>query len=218
MNTVFGLRSIVIRDYYALQILHLFDLWRFIRIPEEKHCLRLPRFRQFQNVLNRSLREQRTAHPDPAQTFGVRGEEQLHPGACHGLHRHPEFRLLSLFIGIHIHIAHVQIEEDEEGRGSYPLAGTRDSLLDFLGWESVVFEVALEFDCHRVREFLLDGRRRHHAKPPRLTVVGGGGEGRSGEDLPDDGLRHRVRFEASNRAAGPQEVVQVSCAGRSGSA
>jgi hypothetical protein len=45
--------------------------------------------------------------------------------------------------------------------------------------------------------------------------VGGGGVSRSGENILDDGIRHRVRFEAADRAASPQKVVKVSCAGQS---
>ena len=42
----------------------------------------------------------------------------------------------------------------------------------------------------------------------------GGGEGGSGEKVLDNGIRHRVRFEAADRAARPQEDVEISCAGR----
>jgi len=45
----------------------------------------------------------------------------------------------------------------------------------------------------------------------------GGGEGCSGENVLDNGIRNRVRFEAADRAASPQKVMQVSCGGQSGS-
>ena len=38
----------------------------------------------------------------------------------------------------------------------------------------------------------------------------GGGEGRSGENVLDNRIRHRVGFEAADRAASPQKGVQVS--------
>ena len=45
----------------------------------------------------------------------------------------------------------------------------------------------------------------------------GGGEDCSVENVLDDGIRHRVRFEAADRASSPQEGVQVN-AGQSESA
>ena len=49
-------------------------------------------------------------------------------------------------------------------------------------------------------------------------MMRGGGEGGSGEDVLDDGIRDRVRFEAADRAASPQKVVQVNCGDQSESA
>jgi hypothetical protein len=88
----------------------------------------------------------RTAHPDPAQTLGVCGEEKLHPCIRHRLHRHQVFGFPPFWVGIHVHVAHVETKEDEHRRGSHPFAGAGDSFLDFFGWKSVVLEVALELE------------------------------------------------------------------------
>ena len=46
----------------------------------------------------------------------------------------------------------------------------------------------------------------------------GGGEGRGVENVLDNRIRNRVRFEAADRAASPQKVVEVICGGQSESA
>lgn len=183
-------------------------------MSNEKHPLRFPRFGQVQCFPNRFLREQRTAHPDSAQSLRVRGEEELQSRVRHGLHRHQVFGFFSFCVGVDVHLAHVEAEEDEDRRGGHPFVGTVDAFLDFFAGEFVVLEVALEFDCHRVGEFLFDGWSRHYAESPRLTVVGGGGEGCSVENVVDNRIRHRVRFEAADRAAGTQKVVEVNRVGR----
>ena len=38
----------------------------------------------------------------------------------------------------------------------------------------------------------------------------GGGEGGSGENVFDNRIRNQVRFEAADRAASPQEGVEIS--------
>jgi len=45
-------------------------------------------------------------------------------------------------------------------------------------------------------------------------VRGGRVRGR-GEDVLYNGIRHQVRFEAADRAASPQKIVQVNCGGQS---
>lgn len=47
-------------------------------------------------------------------------------------------------------------------------------------------------------------------------MVRRGGEGCGGENVLDNGISYRVGFEAADRAARPQEVVQLSRAGRRG--
>ena len=44
----------------------------------------------------------------------------------------------------------------------------------------------------------------------------GGGEGCSGENVLDNEIRNRVRFEAADRAASPQKITQAICGGQSG--
>jgi hypothetical protein len=48
--------------------------------------------------------------------------------------------------------------------------------------------------------------------------MSGGGKCGSVENLPDDRIRDRVRFEAADGAASPQKGVQVNCVCQSGSA
>lgn len=146
----------------------------------------------------------------------MRGEEKLQSRIGDGLHCHQVFGSFSFYVGVGVHLAHVEAEEDEDRRGGHPFTGTVDAFLDFFVGESVVLEVAPEFDCHRVGKFLFDGRRRHYAEAPGLTVVGGGGEGRSVENVVYNGIRHRVRFEAADRAARPQKIVEVNRVRRSG--
>lgn len=87
----------------------------------------------------------------------MRGEEQLHSRVCNGLDCHQVFGFFSFCVGVNIHVAHVEAEQDEDGRGKNPFAGTGCPFLDFFVGESVSLKVACKLDSHRIREFLFDG-------------------------------------------------------------
>ena len=76
-------------------------------------------------------------------------------------------------------------------------------------------QVAFEVLRHRVGKTCLDREIGDDNKSPRLAVMRGGCVRCSGENILNSGIRHRVRFEAADRASSPQEVVQVSCGGQS---
>jgi hypothetical protein len=42
-------------------------------------------------------------------------------------------------------------------------------------------------------------------------MMSGWGVGCSGENVLYNGVRHRVRFEATDRTASPQKILQVNC-------
>ena len=78
-----------------------------------------------------------------------------------------------------------------------------------------MLQVALKVDSHRLCEPLLNGQIRYYHKAPGLAVVRGRGKGGRSENVLDNGIGHRVRFEAADRAARSQEAVQISCERRS---
>ena len=91
--------------------------------------------------------------------------------------------------------------------------------LDFFGGETIAPKIALEICCHRFGKILFRRLAGDDYKSPRLTVMRGGRERRSGKNVLYDGIRYRVRFEAADRAASPQKVVKVSRSeGQSGGA
>lgn len=55
-----------------------------------------------------------------------------------------------------------------------------------------------------------------HDEAPGLAVVRGRGEGRRVENVPYNGIRHTVRFEAADRAARPQKGVEIRRGRQSG--
>ena len=146
------------------------------------------------------------------------GEEELHPCVGYGLGCHQVFGFFTFAVWVNIHFAHVEVEEDDDWRRDDPFAGACDSFLNFILGKIISFEIVCELDSHCVRKFCFDGFILHYGESPGLTIVRGGGEGCSGKDVLDNRIRHRVRFEAADRAASPQEVVEVSCACQSESA
>ena len=132
-------------------------------------------------------------------------QEELQPRGRHGLRAHDGF-----FGRVGADIGHIAAEEDQGGGFVDAAQGTGHTRLD-LGFGCAL---GLHVGAHPGRESraeaLSGGGVFDHSKTPRLTVVRRGGKRRGGEQVLNNGIRHRVRFEAADGAAGAQEVAQVS--------
>ena len=68
----------------------------------------------------------------------------------------------------------------------------------------------MEIFCHDVCQIGLGRVICQHGESPGLAVMCGGGKCGSGENAFDNRIRYRVRFEAADRAASPQEGMEIS--------
>lgn len=132
-------------------------------------------------------------------------QEELQPRGCHRLCAHDGF------LGcVNADVGHVAAEDDQGGGFVDAAQGAQNTRLD-LGCEYAFgLHVGAHFGGERLAKALSGGGVLDHGKTPRLTVVRRGGKRRSGEQVLNNGIRHGVRFEAADGAAGAQEVAQVS--------
>lgn len=152
----------------------------------KEHSLWFPFFGQIQCLLNRFHCKEGPTRPHSTESLGVRGEQELHPRRSDGLHGHPKFGFGASFVGIRVHLAHVEAEENGNRRGGDAVFRSLHLRLNFFRGNVVAFEIALKVICHRVGEFFSDGGIFQYHESPRLAVVRGRGEGRSGENRLDD--------------------------------
>lgn len=147
----------------------------------------------------------------------MRAEQQLHARCRNGLDCHYSFRFLTFFIGIGIHLAHVETEQNCSRCRCDSILGAFNLRLYFCGGKTVSCQIALEIHSHRIREFFFDSLCGDNNKTPRLAVVRGGRKRRGGEHVLDTGIRYRIGFEPANGASSPQKGMKISCSeGQSG--